>query len=298
VLSYRSDIRDAEQRLASLESVLAGTGRGEIEYLDYGDGPPVLVVHGVVGGCDHGPQITRSYLGDGFRSIAVSRFGYLRSPLTSDPSPEAQADLYAALLDELGIGRAGVIGTSAGTSSALQFALRHPKRCAALALFSIAVGPYHAPSTVPLAAIRAYFGSNLLFWATMNFSGRLTRRLMGIPRHYTVARDDTEFVQELKRSFLPVSRRVPGIINDICISNPGMNSPGVFSGIQVPVLIAHSSDDPWGDVNGARTIADYIPTAEFVEIPSGGHLLLGHRRQMRARFSEFLRANVLPDQRA
>jgi len=40
------------------------------------------------------------------RVIAVSRPGYLGTPLADGETPEAQADLYAALLDTLGIARA------------------------------------------------------------------------------------------------------------------------------------------------------------------------------------------------
>lgn len=53
----------------------------------------------------HGLLIARTQFGDGFRTIAVSRFGYLGTPLPADPSPAAQADAYAALLDALGIQR-------------------------------------------------------------------------------------------------------------------------------------------------------------------------------------------------
>ena len=50
--------------------------------------------------------------------------------------PEAQADLYAALLDLLKIDSVVVIGLSGGGASALQFALRHPERCRGLILIS------------------------------------------------------------------------------------------------------------------------------------------------------------------
>src|SRR6185503_12072375 len=69
-----------------------------------------------------------------FRVIAMSRFGYLRTPLPADASPAAQADAHACLLDALKISRAAVIGASAGAPSSMQFALRHPDRCSALVL--------------------------------------------------------------------------------------------------------------------------------------------------------------------
>jgi pimeloyl-ACP methyl ester carboxylesterase len=79
------------------------TAQGPIEALIFGDGPPVLCIHGVIGGADQAPLMARAFVGDGFRIIAISRFGYMGSPLPSDASAQAQADRYAALLDRLGI---------------------------------------------------------------------------------------------------------------------------------------------------------------------------------------------------
>lgn len=66
-----------------------------------GDGPPVLLLHGAGGGYDQGLLIGETFLGAGYRFIAPSRFGYLRSAIPRDGSPGAQADGYAALLDTL-----------------------------------------------------------------------------------------------------------------------------------------------------------------------------------------------------
>jgi len=41
-----------------------------------GEGPPVLIVHGAGGGYDQGLWVARDSVGEGFRIIAPSRFGY------------------------------------------------------------------------------------------------------------------------------------------------------------------------------------------------------------------------------
>ncbi len=51
-------------------------------------------------------------LADRFHVIAMSRFGYLRTPLPLDASASAQADAYACLLDALNIRQAAIIGDS------------------------------------------------------------------------------------------------------------------------------------------------------------------------------------------
>ena len=59
----------------------------------------------------------RSLIKQGIRVIAMSRFGYLRTPMSVDASAQAQADAHVCLLDALGIRRAAVMGGSAGTRS-------------------------------------------------------------------------------------------------------------------------------------------------------------------------------------
>jgi 2-hydroxy-6-oxonona-2,4-dienedioate hydrolase len=114
-----------------------------------GSGPPVLVVHGTGGGFDQGMMAAKGPFGDGYRVIAPSRFGYLRSPMPADASHPAQADTLAALLDALQVPRAVVMALSAGAQPATQLALRHPERVQALLLITPALHLPPAPGMPP-----------------------------------------------------------------------------------------------------------------------------------------------------
>ena len=107
--SYRADIQEARHRV-SHGSLIAQTTCGPLEYAVAGNGPPVLVVHGAGGGFDQGLEFGTPLIQKGFRIIAMSRFGYLRTPLPENASAEAQADAHACLLDALGIERVAVVG--------------------------------------------------------------------------------------------------------------------------------------------------------------------------------------------
>ncbi|HXV40776.1 MAG TPA: hypothetical protein VD701_07435, partial [Steroidobacteraceae bacterium] len=98
VTSYRADIVPARERIAT-GSQVADTRCGPIEYATQGEGPPLLIVHGAGGGFDQGLDGAGDVARLGYRVIAVSRFGYLRTPLPADASAEAQADAHACLLD-------------------------------------------------------------------------------------------------------------------------------------------------------------------------------------------------------
>jgi len=125
-LAYARDMRATRDRLAA-GSQIVETRHGPIEVTTWGDGPPVLVVHGAGGGYDQGISIARAFGGEGFHWISLSRFGYLRTPLPADASTAAQADAFADLLDDLGIERVAILAMSGGVSPSLQFAQRYPE---------------------------------------------------------------------------------------------------------------------------------------------------------------------------
>ena len=134
---YSHDIRAARQRIDSLGSQIIETKYGPVEYTLVGEGNPVLVVHGALGGFDQGLFLARSTAIPNSQTISVSRFGFLRSPVPQGSTLDTQADTFAALLDALKIQKAVVLAVSAGSTSAIRFAARHPNRVTALIL----VGP-------------------------------------------------------------------------------------------------------------------------------------------------------------
>ena len=130
---FDSDMQRARARAAQ-GSVLLQTRCGPIEYQEAGAGVPLLAVHGSGGGHDQGMAFASKLAKQGIRVIAMSRFGYLRTPMPADASAAAQAEAHVCLLDALGIRRAAVMGGSAGAPSALQMALRHADRVSAMVL--------------------------------------------------------------------------------------------------------------------------------------------------------------------
>jgi pimeloyl-ACP methyl ester carboxylesterase len=115
MLRYRRDLLRARARLARLERRSTDTPFGPLEYCEWGEGAPLLLVHGVVGGCDVPPS-WRALVPAGYRLITPSRFGYLGSPLPEKPTTAAQADAFVSLFDALGIAKAPVLAFSAGSN--------------------------------------------------------------------------------------------------------------------------------------------------------------------------------------
>ena len=76
------------------ESQVIETAIGAIEYAVVGEGIPRLMIHGTPGGYDQMlvPGKVRPASVDGQEIIAVSRPGYLRTPIESGRTPAQQAN--------------------------------------------------------------------------------------------------------------------------------------------------------------------------------------------------------------
>lgn len=285
---FRRDIRVAQERLQSGGSQVIETDCGPIEYATLGEGYPVLVVHGIFGGFDQGLVVARGNIGEEFRSIVPSRFGYLRTPLPDGASPAQQADAYKCLLDALGIQHAAIFGTSAGGTSAIQFALRHPDRCSALVLLcSNAPGETEA-ALPPEPLAKVIFKSDFIFWLLTTYFGSSMRSTMGVPEGFELTPEYEADVAEVMKTILPVNPRSDGALFDMYISNPDINTGYPLEEITVPVLIINAVDDPLALYKNAQSMAERIPDSKLVTIESGGHMLLGHQERVRSEIRAFL----------
>jgi len=97
-LPYRRDIRNAYAKLDSIERQVIETECGPIEVAMQGEGETVLVSHGIGGGFDQGLGLAEAYLGDGYKVIEPSRFGYHGTPLPASASPANQADAFVCVI--------------------------------------------------------------------------------------------------------------------------------------------------------------------------------------------------------
>jgi pimeloyl-ACP methyl ester carboxylesterase len=298
-LRYRRDLRRARERISG-RSKIVDTRCGPIEYAMSGVGPPVLVVHGAGGGFDQGLDLAEPLVHSGFRAVAMSRFGYLRTPLPADSSAAAQADAHASLLDALEIPRAAVIGVSAGAPSAMQFALRYPERTAALVLLVPAAYPFQNEQTsqgaMPkrLTAANALFldmvlRSDLLFWLASRVARRaMTRMILATPPAVVkgASAEERARADGVVAHVLPVSLRRLGLRNDAAVT--GSLPRYELERISAPTLAVSLEDDLFGTYDGARYSAEHIPRARFVGYPNGGHLWVGRQREVVAEIVGFL----------
>lgn len=277
--AFAADMRRARARIGG-RSQLMQSRFGALEYAVAGEGAPVLVVHGSGGGFDQGLDLGRRLSGAGWRVIAPSRFGYLRSAFPEHASSENQADAFADLLDELGVARAPILGVSAGALSAIQFAIRHPERCSALvAMVPAAYAPgrpaVRPPTPLAQALIAYGLRSDFLFWSAMKLNEQALIGSVLATDPALVAHDAGERarVREILHNILPVSARADGLANDGRLA--GDPAEMALDAITAPTLAVSLDDDRYQTAAAARHIAASVPDAELIVYPRGGHVWVG-----------------------
>ena len=285
---YRRDLHAARARLAAVDRRVVPTDWGAVEYAERGSGEPVLVVHGIFQGCDGGLSSGCDLCPDR-RVIAPSRFGYLGSSMPPQATPAAQADALAVLLDVLGIDQIDVIGISAGTTSALQLALRHPQKVGHLVVISGNL-PGGRTAVVQPGWARMLYG-DLPMWALKVFAPRTMTYLAGVPRTYPMTGDDGRFVTEFIESMFPIAAKERGVIFDAFVSNADVNDCNLEE-VAVPTLLVHTRDDPLASYDAATRAAERIPGARLVSLGSGGHLMLGRADDVRNELASFFSHRV------
>ena len=245
-------------------SRITTTSRGPIEYTMNGDknGPVVLIAHGTPGGYDVSAAFASLFTDKNISTISISRPGYLRTPLTPNETPEAQADLYAALLDKLTIEQVTMLGISGGGPSSLQFALRHPERCSKLVLLSAVTGYYDEHGRVASLPLI----QRSLYYLIDHFRLRdFACFLLSIRAKWL----KTPVMATFYRTFTLNELREDGYKNDVAQYIRLQSYP--LENIKAPTLVLHGEADDNVPMEHAKHAASHIPNARLIVDEGGDH---------------------------
>jgi 3-oxoadipate enol-lactonase len=222
-----------------------------------GGGPAVVLVHGL-GGTSNFYQVQAGALAERFRVIRVDSAGAGRSPVADGISIESHADDLAAVLDQLGVESAAVVGHSMGTLVVRALAARHPAKVCALALLGAVREPADAGRQAQRdrAAVLREKGTAAVAPAVVaNALSETTRR------------DKPEvaaFVREL------VMRQDPEGYARNCEALAAATDPGPVAA-NLPLLLITGDDDKVGPPDASRDIATAHGTATVEILPGIGH---------------------------
>ena len=293
-------------------SKVAITSAGEIEYVLKGNGPILLMLHGGPGGYDQSLLDMELWISAGFSLLAISRPGYLRTPLSTGETFEQQADAIEALLDTLEIKEIAILGASAGGPPAIQFALRHPDRVKALVLVAAVSQELIVDESQMDSLLARIFVTGTMADVGVWIYDILTRRwpafslktmfkeivdleseeLNTYVKQVMSNPEQVSWIKRFVRTTCPMSPRMVGLDNDL--KQLERVSFTNLKDIRCPTLVIHGTADKDVSFANAEFSASSIPNARLYAIENVGHLVwLGeHVSQMNSELVGFLRDSL------
>ncbi len=254
----------------------AQLSHGRLHYVDQGQGPALVLVHGLAGNLHNFTYAVSKPLSENYRVISVDRpgCGYSTRDSKADASLEAQADTLVELLDHLNIESAVFVGHSLGGAISLAAAQRHPTRIKALALIAPLTHMPEETSPVFKALDIASPSLRKLVGWTFAVPGTLFRMSKSLKIIFGPEKAPADFairgggIMALKpQTFITASSD----IQNVAWSMP--NIEAAYASMTTPVHVLYGREDRIlsAKLNG-EDLPQRIPGAQLTLI-SGGHML-------------------------
>jgi pimeloyl-ACP methyl ester carboxylesterase len=133
------------EKLIPADGRILDLGNARIHYTDHGSGPPIVMIHGLLGQLRNFADLAERMAVD-HRVIVIDRPGWGHSSMVS-PRPDiaAQGEIVAAFIRKLGLEKPVLVGHSMGGAVSLAVGIAHPELVRGLAL----IAPYTHPAERP-----------------------------------------------------------------------------------------------------------------------------------------------------
>lgn len=245
-----------------------------VDYRTGGDGPVVLLVHGMAGSSANWKPILEDLSAD-VTYVAPDLPGHGKSDKPrGDYSLGAQASFLRDLMAALGHERSSVVGTSLGGGIAMQYAYQYPERCERLGL--VGAGGL-GEEVMPLLRALALPGSELVLPLVMQpVFRRSVETVTGwLGRVGLTPAAETEAVwgsyvslleRETRTAFVHTLRSV--------IDTRGQRVSAIdklYLASDLPTLIVWGGDDPIIPVEHAHDAHEFIPGSRLEIMDGCGH---------------------------
>ncbi|HYH51401.1 MAG TPA: alpha/beta fold hydrolase [Acidimicrobiia bacterium] len=256
-----------------------------VHYLDEGAGDQAVVfIHGFpFDSSMWEPQIPVA-VAAGRRAVVPDLVGFGQSDVPADRSAysiDRYADLVAALISDLGLGRVVVAGLSMGGYIALAIARRHPDVLAGLVLADTRADPDTAEGRQTRADNQTVVEEK--GDVTPLVDGLLERILSeGSPRH-----DEARLrLSDVMRATAPA-----GWIGALEAMKNRRDQTDLLPAISVPTLVVVGDSDALVPLDVAERMAKAIPGSRLEVVPGAGHIANLESPEVFNRvFAEFLAA--------
>jgi len=247
-----------------------------VSTLTMGEGPDVLLLHGLGGTKSSFYDTAAALSREGYRVHAIDfpGFGGSSKPATAPYSARWFAETVVLTMDALEIDRAHLVGNSMGGRVALEVGMRHPDRVAALALLCPAVAFVKREFHPIVRLARPEFGLLPHRFTRGMVAGQFWS-MFGDPDAVDPAVADVA-VDEFQRIYASAGARFAFLCaaRNIYLDKP-FGKTGFYSrlaDLEAPSLFVWGSHDPLIPAAFERHVARWLPSAEQIVLDGCGHV--------------------------
>jgi pimeloyl-ACP methyl ester carboxylesterase len=239
-----------------------------------GDGPPVVLIHGMVNSSKHWEHVALR-LADRYTVVAPDLLGHGDSAaVRGDYSLGAHASSVRDLLTTIGIDRATVVGHSLGGGIAMQFFYQFPQRVERLALISSG-GLGHEVS--PMLRGAALPGATAGIWLVANWRVRAALDRVGERMRARGIRKGV-YIQAVARAMKPLQEAAArhAFVQTLrsVIDARGQHVSAIdrlYLLGELPTLIVWGERDNTIPMAHGLAAHELIPNSRFVTLPRAAH---------------------------
>jgi pimeloyl-ACP methyl ester carboxylesterase len=261
---------------------LPGAGTVTLEGEALGEGPPVVLLHGLSATRRNVVQGSRALAKRGYRLVSYDARGHgASSPAASYGYRDLGGDL-AAVLDHLELDRTALVGSSMGAATAMAFTLDHPERVPALVQITPAYAGHARSGHADGEAWERLAGA---LDEGIDAFVELAQPT-GLPERWRdVAREATRQRMERHEHLSAVAQALRELPESIAWK--GLDA---LSELEVPVLVVGSQDDSDGlhPLAVAEEYCRKLPNAELVVEQPGDSPLAWQGARLSNMIADFL----------
>ncbi|MCB0975077.1 MAG: alpha/beta fold hydrolase [Actinobacteria bacterium] len=184
------------------------------------------------------------------------------------PTPYSIADMAGdaiAVLDELDVDRAHIVGASMGGMIAQQVAIAHPDRSLSLTSIMSTTGDRRIGGST--LAMKFFLARPPVSDPHQQFDALVeTWRRIGSPAHFDEADTRRRLERSLERDYTPNGRARQLLA---VLSQPSRTR--ALASVRMPTTAVHGLLDPLVNPSGSRRLAATVPGARLIELPDVAH---------------------------
>ena len=212
-------------------------------YAEYGEGDPILFIHGGLGNADVWGHQVADFAKDHLVIVADSR-GHGRSTRSQQPfGYDLMTSDYVALLDYLKIDKVTLVGWSDGGIIGIDMAMKHPEKLTRVIAQA---------ANVTTDGVKSDVMSNKTFNDYINVAGEYYKKLSPTPNEYDA------FVKQ---------------ISEMWATQPAWTAADLGK-ITVPIALAIGDHDEAVKLDHTEMMAKEIPGAKLVILKDASHFAM------------------------